>query len=159
MALRARDIMQTDVVSVPPNMPLAQLADFFITERISGVPVIDHGKLVGIVSRSDLVRAFSLERSLLGLVGQMGNAEEFAPGASANPPLPEGITARLASFTVANIMAVDAITVAPDASVREVARLMVERHYHRILVSEGTTVCGVISSLDVARAVADERLR
>ena len=43
------------------------------------------------------------------------------------------------------------ITVRPDATVSEVARLMVERGIHHVVVTDGTTLRGVVSSLDFVR--------
>lgn len=53
----ARDIMTQDVATVAPDTPLAEVATLLEKRRIKRVPVLDEGDLVGIVSRSDLVRA------------------------------------------------------------------------------------------------------
>jgi CBS-domain-containing membrane protein len=55
----ARDIMTRSVVSVGPEAGLGQIADLMEERRIKRVPVIDGGKLVGIVSRSNLLRALA----------------------------------------------------------------------------------------------------
>ncbi len=54
----ARDVMSSDVVAVAPETSLHQIADLFETRRIRRVPVVRDGRVVGIVSRADLVRAF-----------------------------------------------------------------------------------------------------
>jgi CBS domain-containing protein len=156
MPLCARDIMQKRVLSVPPDLPIPELVDFLISHRVSGVPVMEKGKLVGIVSRSDLVRAVSLERSLAGIVAQAFEHDEFAPG---EVPPPVGVRSSavqaLQNRTVRTIMVTDPISVAPDTPVGDVARLLVTKHMHRVLVTEGAKVLGLISSLDVVRLVAD----
>jgi CBS domain-containing protein len=156
MPLCARDIMQTHVLGVPPDMPIPELVDFLISHRVSGVPVMENKKLVGIVSRSDLVRAVSLERSLAGIVAQGFEQEEFAPG---EVPPPLGLrgsaVAALQTRTVRSIMVTDPISVAPETPVTEVARLLVAKHMHRVLVTAGAQVLGLISSLDVVRLVAE----
>src|SRR5262249_55682881 len=53
----AKDVMTRDVVSVAEATPLAEIADLLETKRIKRVPVVRDGKLVGIVSRSNLLRA------------------------------------------------------------------------------------------------------
>jgi CBS domain-containing protein len=160
MALVARDIMQPRVVTTGPSTPLAELSDLLISKRIGGVPVIERGVVVGIVSRSDLVRAFSLDRSIAGVVAEGAEQEEFAP---AEVPdlgmLPQHLTKQLEGRTVRDVMTRDPVSVSPDTSVREVATLLVSRHLHRVLVTEGKRLCGVISALDVVRSVADGRLR
>jgi CBS domain-containing protein len=51
------------------------------------------------------------------------------------------------------------IVVSPDTPIDEVARLLVARHVHRVLVADSAGLHGVISALDVLRLVADGRLR
>jgi CBS domain-containing protein len=53
----AQDVMATEVVSVEPSTSLAEIADLLEQRRIKRVPVVDGGKLVGIISRANLVRA------------------------------------------------------------------------------------------------------
>jgi CBS domain-containing protein len=57
--LRARDIMSRYVISVRQDAELRDVADILDSHRIRRVPVLDGGRLVGIVSRGDLVRALS----------------------------------------------------------------------------------------------------
>src|SRR5437667_8823289 len=101
MTIRARDVMQSNVLSASPDMTLAALEDFLISKRISGVPVLEHGALVGIISRSDVVRALSLERSLAGLIA----AGLSSPEGTGEPmSLPASLQAELAARTVRDAM-------------------------------------------------------
>jgi CBS domain-containing protein len=54
--MRARDVMTTDVVTVGPDATVSEIAALLIQRRISAVPVLDGGKLIGIVSEGDLMR-------------------------------------------------------------------------------------------------------
>jgi CBS domain-containing protein len=156
MTLRARDVMQKNVLAVSPDMTLAALEDFLIAKRISGVPVIEHGALVGIVSRSDVVRSLSLERALAGLIV----AESTAPESADDPVrLPAGLASQLVARTVRDAMVSDPVTVAPDMPIAEVARVLQARHIHRVLVVEGASVRGVISTLDLVRLIAEGKVR
>jgi len=56
---RARDVMTSDVVSVGEDAPLARVAMLLVSRNIRRLPVMRGGELVGIVSRSDLVRALA----------------------------------------------------------------------------------------------------
>jgi len=58
----ARDVMTREVVSVTPATPLAELADLMEHEHIKRVPVLENGRLVGIVSRANLLRAFASQK-------------------------------------------------------------------------------------------------
>lgn len=79
------------MITVGPDRSLAGLEDLLISRSISGVPVVEKGRLGGIVLRSGVVRALSLERSLAGIIAE-GLAsrellsEEGVPGAGADSP-------------------------------------------------------------------------
>jgi CBS domain-containing protein len=47
--------MSSPVVCVPPDLPLKEVADLLVNHRISAVPVVEGGELVGIISEADLV--------------------------------------------------------------------------------------------------------
>ena len=54
--LLARDVMTTEVVTVPPSMTMQELARLLAERHISGVPVVDHmGRVLGIVSEADIL--------------------------------------------------------------------------------------------------------
>jgi CBS-domain-containing membrane protein len=54
--LTAQDVMSRVVISVPMDADLSEVADVLDTHRIRQVPVVEDGRLVGMISRSDLVR-------------------------------------------------------------------------------------------------------
>ncbi len=58
-----KDVMTRDVISVTDTTPLADIAILLETNRIKRVPVVRDGKLVGIVSRANLVRALAMSNS------------------------------------------------------------------------------------------------
>jgi len=154
--LSAGDVMERNVLAVSPDMTLAALEDFLISNRISGAPVIEDGVLVGIVSRSDIVRSLSLERALSGLIAAgLASPEE----GEAPVHLPANLRAPLAARTVRDAMVTDPVTVSAGTPIAEVARLLDRRHIHRLLVVEGKVVRGMISTLDLVRLIAEGRLR
>jgi CBS domain-containing protein len=159
MALLARDIMETDVRTVSPATSIAELGDDLLTHRIGGMPVVERGELVGIVSRSDIVRAASLERTLAGVASEGIDQSEFAPAEVPDPvELLRGAVRAVESRTVRDVMTTEPVTVETDTPVVAVARLLVERHLHRVIVVDGRRVRGVISSLDLAQLIADGTL-
>jgi CBS domain-containing protein len=54
---RARDLMQTRLITAAEETPIAAIAELLIRHQIKRVPIVRDGKLVGIVTRADLVRA------------------------------------------------------------------------------------------------------
>ncbi len=59
--LRAKDIMTRDVITVSPKMEIAHAAKLLLEKGINGVPVVDEGKLVGVVGKEDVLRTFTSE--------------------------------------------------------------------------------------------------
>jgi CBS domain-containing protein len=55
----ARDLMVTPVITAPADASAAELADLLAQHHIKRVPIVRDGKLVGIVSRADVVRALA----------------------------------------------------------------------------------------------------
>lgn len=60
-ATLVRDVMTKDVVTVTEDTPLQELASIMVEKRINRLPVVDNGRLVGIVTRDDIIRAVHLQ--------------------------------------------------------------------------------------------------
>lgn len=54
--VRVTKIMKTEIVSVRPDTPLAEARDLFLRHQLRRVPVLSRGKVVGVLSRRDLLR-------------------------------------------------------------------------------------------------------
>lgn len=57
--LRARDVMTRNVITVDEDMPIARVAELLDAKNIKRVPVLREGRMIGIVSRADLLRALA----------------------------------------------------------------------------------------------------
>lgn len=68
------EIMSRGVISVTPDTDLDEVSHLLVHERIKRVPVLDKGKLVGIVSRADLVREVAMRWVCL-VCGEMMHSE------------------------------------------------------------------------------------
>ena len=150
-------VMTRDVQSVSPRTPLLELDRRFIAERRGGFPVVDDGLLVGVVSRSDVVRQLCVEQSLIeqssdyyrDVVGPHPQEESLEDFASR-------VGQRIGHLTVADMMIHEVITATPEDTVEDAARLFVEHRIHRVPVVDGGRLVGVFTSLDLARVVAGE---
>lgn len=158
MTCTARDIMQTDIVTVAPLRPVAELQEVLLRHRIHGAPVVEGGRLVGIVSRSDVVRQMKLEEERIAASAfyfESFDAEEHRDEDHAR--VLQAAASRLAKLCVRDVMIEDLITVGPDAPIREIAQVLVERRIQRLLVTEGDALRGLISSLDLVKLFANGR--
>lgn len=152
--MQVREIMSTDVETLSPDLPVSDLEDRLISHRVGGFPVVDEGKLVGMVTRSDLVRVLDLEHTIDAQLGEAVGAVAEADSATGRGAR---IGARLEAMTVADVMIRRVVFVSPTDGVAEAARTMVEKRVHRLPVVDAGRLVGIVTSLDVARLVAEGR--
>lgn len=154
--LRARDIMQTQLVTVSPSLPLVEFEVLLEREGISGMPVVDGAKLCGVVSRTDLVRAFAnAEGSAEATLAYYREVAGAVPGPTSAVRM---ASEQVATSAVRDIMTNEIVAVSADRPIREVAQMMVARGVHRLLVTEEHRLLGLLTTLDLVRAIADGRL-
>lgn len=180
--LSVRDIMRKDVVTVSPDTTARYLAKLLADEEITGVPVLDtNDKLVGVVSSTDLVRLAADESGVevrpVGLaraVDPMLDPDADAEDAQEQDPfgffLPEDSPfsgqrlleqwpeSEFDSVLVRDIMTPVSFSVDPDATVPELCEFLVRGRIHRAVVMEEGRLVGIVTSGDVLRAVAEERM-
>jgi len=162
MTLLASDIMQRRVVTVSSDMPLSAVAALLFRERIGGAPVVEssaegRGRVVGIISLMDLTRFPLYRNAVAGVVDDYVRDLAAADGIGGVEPLPAPVLEELSAHTAGDAMAAAPLCVDAGTPVRDVARAMVARHLHRVLVMNGEELAGVISSLDLVRVVAEGR--
>ncbi len=156
MPILIRDVMTHDVLTLDPKMTLTELDRVLLRYGVSGGPVVSDEKVVGVVSRSDVVRT---------LYGEQVEAEKVSGFYTSPFPIPipsleqlaqdsRRIADRMTGLRVEEIMTRDVKSVAPTDPVREAARLMAEEGYHRVPVIDGSAVVGIVTSLDLVRLLA-----
>ncbi|HEX6882845.1 MAG TPA: CBS domain-containing protein [Planctomycetota bacterium] len=157
----ARDLMRTDVQTLSPSDTIETAQGLFEEARISGAPVVASGRLVGVLSLADIA---SPEHQREGRLRTQGDYELAEPvGEERVDELdPEEVVFRKEDYSpevlgrelVGDWMSTGVVTVAPTATLERVCQTMAERSIHRVFVTEGERLLGVISSLDVVRHVA-----
>lgn len=158
MGSKVRDWMRRDVRTVPEELSLAELDRRFLSEQVTGFPVTTReGRLVGVVSRSDVVRQLSTERTwaeMLSDYHQDWTGSEPPPEPSLEE-IGERTGRRLEGRTVGEVMARDPVTVGPDDDLSVAAAVLVSKRIHRVPVIEGGRLVGILSSLDIARSLVE----
>ncbi|MBI4538510.1 MAG: CBS domain-containing protein [Gemmatimonadetes bacterium] len=159
-ALCVRDIMQRHVVTVRDSASIRERARLLEREGIGGAPVIDDGGAVtGVVSATDIVRLVAG-----GPGTPPGPAHEERPDYFVAPEIAAKGYFRVlerrwasvfAGHTVRDIMTPARFAVRPDAMIAETARFLVRAGIHRALVLERGRLRGIVTAMDVLRAVAE----
>ncbi|MFW6193302.1 MAG: HPP family protein [Gemmatimonadota bacterium] len=179
--MKVRDVMTTDLVTATPSDSVREAAEAMAHDHVSGLPVVEAGRAVGVVSATDVL-AFAADTAGMEL------ERTEAPGADRVPAgaqwdegagLPEGYFGEeewddeeayleawlpaddrpewnvLEDTTVAELMTRAVHSISADAGVEEAAREMLETGVRRLLVVEDDRLAGVVSSTDVMEAVAE----
>ena len=156
MPLRARDVMQSQVITVSPESPLLDVQRLFVEEEINGAPVVDDsGILVGVVTTRDLLRAVEEEHD-----SAVSEARYFRDDLEFSGPdwgrVPDDFQDRLSERSVAEVMTPGSVAVGPDDSIPTVASTLRSNRIHRVLVAEGGKLVGIISSFDLVALLEKE---
>ena len=124
---QVRDVMTGNPTTCEPSATLVDAAKVMAREDIGPVPIVENGRLVGIVTDRDIiVRAVAEGRDVT-------------------------------STTVKDVASKDLVTVTPDEDLDQALKLMGQRQVRRIPVVEGDQVVGIVSQADVARAADEEK--
>jgi CBS domain-containing protein len=145
--------MERDVPTVKPDDDVETVLRVMRENELPGVPVTDGGTLVGIITENDLVLRDEEEDlhlpphiDLMGGVVYLGRLKTY-----------EERVKRALALTADNLMTPDPITVGPDDSVRDAARIIAERRHNRLpVVEDGGKLVGVVTRLDVLDALTRE---
>jgi CBS domain-containing protein len=149
MSLTAADIMTRDVTTTRPDASVAEVAKLLSDNEISAVPVCDTGgKVVGMLSEGDLLRPVGSEST----TKRASWLNLLAEGTDLAPAFLEAIS--LPNRGVRNLMITPAITVPADASVSDMADLMLRHHIKRLPVLRDGKLVGIVSRADLVRTLA-----
>jgi len=160
--LEVASAMQTKVETVSPDLDLVELERRLLAAGCSGFPVVEEGRLVGIVSRSDIVRAIAVERAteeqLSDFYRSFAEPDGSSGGDAEAAAIESRVGARAAHLRVRDVMIRDVKSVERNQPLADVAKRMVEAHIHRLPVVDGERLVGIVTTLDIARLVAEGRL-
>jgi CBS domain-containing protein len=151
-AQTAEDLMSPKVLAVHDFWSLENVANFLVTNKITGAPVAnDAGHLVGVISLMDLAR-YQMKPD------DFGKKETSSPGYfyAETDAEPKVEPQKLPELTAGDLMTPAVFKVDPDTSLSTVANIMIENRLHRLLVVRGMETVGIITSLDMLKKIRDE---
>lgn len=131
-----KDWMTRDVVTIPSDMTLPEAHRLMEDKRIRRLPVLNEGRLVGIVTRGDIRGA--------------------EPSGATSLSIWE-VNYLLAKLKIGEIMTSHPISIAADETIGEAARLMLEKKISGLpVVDNGGHLVGIITESDIFRLVVQE---
>lgn len=147
MDVTVEEIMVKDVVCVHTSVSLQELVEIFFSKSVSGVPVIDDdSKLVGIISKTDLV-THGLEKELNTIIGTK-TADSLQTDL---PDFDNLLGPEPSQSMVGEIMTSPVMTAEPNAKVSKIVAMMLEKKIHRVVITKNDLVVGIVSSMDLLR--------
>jgi CBS domain-containing protein len=144
--LKASDIMTRDVVCLNEDLDLRECERILLDRGISGAPVVDiEGRLRGVLSKTDLI------------THHYADGEDISDGGAYRLEGVRGAHVVQVSPMVARDIMTPVPCVATEwATLGELASLMVRREVHRVVICQERKPIGIVSSMDILRAIADE---
>lgn len=143
--VKVEDIMTRDVSTVHPEATLAEVVEKLLDKPYTALPVVDSaGRLVGIISDTDLLERGDMEVSI-------------SLKRATDPELARSLIHRLRQNArkVSDVMTPEAVTISPQASLSDAARLMGKRNLKRLPVVEADKqLVGMLSRFDILTALA-----
>lgn len=152
----AADLMNPEILSVPEDMSIRELARFLVDHEITGAPVEgEDGRLVGVVSVVDIASVASDDGRMRG---DRSSPDFYVTGWENKVAIEEIQNFRIENdeLKVAEIMTPEVYSVSEDARISEVASTMLRGHLHRLLVTKDDKPVGIVSTSDLLGLLVDE---
>ncbi|MBI1879163.1 MAG: CBS domain-containing protein [Chloroflexi bacterium] len=131
-----RDWMSRDVVTITPEMTLPEAHRLMSDRKIRRLPVLDHGRLVGIITRGDIRGA--------------------EPSGATSLSIWE-VNYLLSRLKIGEIMTRNPIAISAEETIGEAARLMLEKKISGLpVVDQEQRLIGIITESDIFRLVVQE---
>jgi CBS domain-containing protein len=173
------EIMSVEVVTVSPDASLRDVAELLADRHISGVPVVANGCVLGVVSATDLLEFDAVGRGVprerpeqiewaswpdseTWVEGEEAPSTYFASmwdnaGADVGARLRESQSAEwdvLEEHAASEVMTRSLCCLPPDTGVPDAAEYMLRAGVHRILVTRGERLVGMVTTTDIVKAVS-----
>lgn len=145
--LKAEDIMTVKCVTFTPDTEISVAAKTLLEKKINGAPVVEDGKVVGVLCQSDLVaqqKKVTLPSffTLLDGVFPLSSHDEL-----------EAEMKKITALTVGDAMTAAPTFVTPESTVEEIATLMANAKLYTLPVIDNGELVGVVGKEDVLRTL------
>lgn len=130
------EIMSRELITLKPTQSLYDAESLFKKHKIRHIPVVEEGRIVGIVSYSDLLR--------ISFADMIDDDEG------------EVTSVVYDMYTIPQIMAKTPLTVTSETTVKEVAEILSKQSFHSIPVLENEKLVGIVTTTDLIKYLLDQ---
>jgi len=156
---KVKDFMCSDVLFVRPNNSVFDVAKVFSKNNISGAPVVEDGRVIGVISISDIVKFMgikladgsviahepqSLSMIFLNLIKMGKEFVDFKKDLE-----------RISNTEIKHMMSKEVVAIGPNADLFEAANIMEKSDVNRLPVINDGRLVGIIARADLIRALID----
>ena len=153
--MNVKDVMNSDVVSCKPDDEISSAAQLLKEHDISGLPVVEEGKVVGIVTEADLLKLLE--------VPEHGGLWLPSPFEVIEIPIRELINwedtkhmlADIGSKPIRDIMESEVHTISAASSIEDASSMMIKHKVNRLPVMDDGMLVGIITRGDIIRGLAE----
>jgi len=149
--LKAKDIMNRNVVTITKDTSVEALGRLFIEKNISGAPVVDaENNIFGIVTENDLIN----QNKRIHIPTMLRLFDAFIPlGGFGNV---EEEIRKMSASKVSEICSREVVTVSPDTTLQDIATIMSEKNIHLLPVVSSGKIEGIIGKIDIIKGILGE---
>lgn len=144
-----RDIMRTDIPTVAPAASIATVARLMVESGLPGVPVVDDGEIVGIVTEKDLIaRQADVEVPtpvpFLDAIFLLDGSRQF-----------DDDLRHVLAVTAGQLMTAPVFNIRASATISQVATLMLEEKINPIpVIDDNLSLIGIVTRADIVAVIA-----
>ncbi|HEX7575768.1 MAG TPA: CBS domain-containing protein [Candidatus Methanoperedens sp.] len=154
--MKIKDVMNKDVIVCAPDDTLGHLPDLFKKNHVSGIPVVDKGKVVGLVSETDLIKLFKtpefsndlwlpspfeiIEIPIRNLV-KLEETKKFFDNMKLRP--------------VKDIMTKTVHAISSDEELEDASTMMVKHDVNRLPVIDNGKLVGIVARSDIIKGLSE----
>ncbi|MBI2173438.1 MAG: CBS domain-containing protein [Candidatus Aenigmarchaeota archaeon] len=146
--MKISDVMSRKVVSVSPEESFSGAVRKLSSKNITGMPVVSGGKVVGVVTQSDIIRS-------LDVFSRINDASDAAAVRKLlkDADVSKDAVRKVRNRKVKDIMSRKIVTVDGGKSIYEAAKLINRNSIDRLPVVSGGRLVGIITKKDLIRAI------